>query len=62
MERMNYDEKTLELRPPEESQPPDETDDDALIRWMLSLLPIERLAAAQGFVDSVTELQRARTD
>lgn len=30
--------------------------DVTLIRWMLSLSPEERLAALQGFVDSVAEL------
>jgi hypothetical protein len=30
-----------------------ETDDDALMLWMLSLTPAGRLAAAQGFADSV---------
>lgn len=52
----------LVLAPPEEALPMDTTDDDALIRWMISLQPAERLAVAQGFVDSVVELERARTD
>lgn len=30
--------------------------DLTLIRWMLGLSPEERLAVAQGFVDSVAEL------
>ena len=38
----------------------DKTDDDSLIRWMLSLSPEERLAMAQGFVDSVAALDLAR--
>ena len=37
-----------------------ETDDDALILWMLSLTPTQRLEAAQGFVDSVMALRNAR--
>lgn len=37
-----------------------EADDDALILWMLSLTPAERLSAAQGFADSVTVLRRAQ--
>lgn len=62
MERRKNEENTFALRPSEENQPLDDTDDDALIRWMLSLHPIERLAVAQGFVDSVIDLDRARTD
>lgn len=38
-----------------------ETDDDNLILWMLSLTPIQRLEAAQGFVNSVRALQDARS-
>jgi hypothetical protein len=34
-----------------------ESDDDALILWMLSLTPTQRLEAAQGFVDSVLVLR-----
>lgn len=37
-----------------------ETDDDALILWMLSLTPAGRLEAAQGFADSVTVLRDGR--
>ncbi|HEY9423137.1 MAG TPA: hypothetical protein VIW92_17115 [Thermoanaerobaculia bacterium] len=37
-----------------------ETDDDALILWMLSLTPTQRLEAAQGFVDSVMALRNGR--
>jgi hypothetical protein len=37
-----------------------ETDDDALILWMLSLTPTQRLEAAQGFVDSVAELKKGK--
>jgi hypothetical protein len=32
--------------------------DESLVRWMLSLTPIERLQVLQGFVDSLTELRR----
>ncbi len=35
-------------------------EDDDLILWMLNLSPTERLEAAQGFVDSVAELQNGR--
>ena len=62
MERKKHEENTLALRPPEEEQHLDDMDDDALIRWMLALAPNERLAVAQGFVDSVIDLDRARTD
>lgn len=62
MERRKNEENTFALRPSEENQPLDGKDDDALIRWMLSLHPNERLAVAQGFVDSVIDLDRARTD
>ncbi len=34
--------------------------DDSLIRWMLDLSPTQRLAAAQGFIDSVRVLQNGR--
>lgn len=32
--------------------------DVALVRWMVSLTPAERLEVLQGFVDSVSELRR----
>ncbi len=38
----------------------DPTDDDALIRWMLELDATARLAAAQGFADSVAILRDAQ--
>jgi hypothetical protein len=38
-----------------------ESDDDALILWMLSLTPTQRLEAAQGFVDSVLALRNGRS-
>jgi hypothetical protein len=34
--------------------------DDSLILWMLALNPTKRLAAAQGFVDSVRILRSGR--
>jgi hypothetical protein len=38
----------------------EESDDDALILWMLSLTPTQRLEAAQGFVESVQVLRNGR--
>ena len=38
----------------------DAADDDSLILWMLGLDPTARLAAAQGFADSVALLRHAR--
>jgi hypothetical protein len=35
----------------------DSAPDDALILWMLSLTPAERLAVAQGFAESVHALR-----
>jgi hypothetical protein len=35
-------------------------DDDSLILWMLSLTPTQRLAVAQGFVDSIYALRNGR--
>jgi hypothetical protein len=32
-------------------------EDDALILWMLSLTPTQRLEVAQGFVDSIQALR-----
>jgi hypothetical protein len=37
-----------------------EGEDDGLILWMLSLTPTERLAVAQGFVDSIVALRNGR--
>jgi hypothetical protein len=34
--------------------------DRTLIRWMLSLIPTERLSVLQGFVDGVNTLRNAR--
>ena len=42
---------------PDDSSRSAETDDDALILWMLSLTPTQRLETAQGFVDSVLALR-----
>jgi len=36
------------------------SDDEALILWMLSLTPTQRLEVAQGFVDSVQALRNGR--
>lgn len=38
-----------------------ETDDDSLIRWMLSLSPTRRLEVTQGFVDSVMAIRDGQT-
>ena len=38
-----------------------DSDDDALILWMLSLTPTQRLEVAQGFVDSVLALRNGRS-
>ena len=40
--------------------PPGTGPDDALILWMLSLTPTERLAVAQGFVDSTYALRNGQ--
>ena len=40
--------------------PPGSGPDDALILWMLSLTPTERLAVAQGFVDSTFALRHGK--
>lgn len=55
----------LPERPPEEEATEEhETGashvDDSLILWMLSLTPTERLAVAQGFVDSIYALRTGR--
>lgn len=45
---------------PPESQPADPNPaepDDALILWMLSLTPTQRLEVAQGFIDSIQVLR-----
>ena len=38
-----------------------ETDDDSLIHWMLSLTPIQRLKALEGFVESIWVLRNGRS-
>lgn len=38
-----------------------EGDDDPLILWFLSLTPLQRLKAAQGFADSVRLLRNGRS-
>lgn len=43
-----------------EPAPPGTGPDDALILWMLSLTPTERLAVAQGFVDSTFALRNGQ--
>jgi len=40
--------------------PPGSGPDDALILWMLSLTSTERLAVAQGFVDSTYALRNGQ--
>ncbi|HYH47665.1 MAG TPA: hypothetical protein VEG34_18430, partial [Thermoanaerobaculia bacterium] len=42
------------------SVPPGSGPDDALILWMLSLTSTERLAVAQGFVDSTYALRNGQ--
>jgi hypothetical protein len=46
------EERPTEETPVEASEP-----DDALIRWMLSLTPTQRLEVAQGFIDSIQVLR-----
>ena len=46
---------------PKEPFPGISSDDEALILWMLSLTPTQRLAVAQGFVDSVMALRKGST-
>jgi hypothetical protein len=48
-------------RPTEmDRSPMGEDDEDALILWMLSLTPTQRLEVAQGFVDSVFAIRNGR--
>jgi hypothetical protein len=47
-------------RPAEMDAIPRQDDDDALILWMLSLTPTQRLEVAQGFVDSVFAIRNGR--
>jgi hypothetical protein len=46
-------EEAAALVPEEQQTEPD----DALILWMLSLTPTQRLEVAQGFIDSVQALR-----
>ena len=45
---------------PPPNPPLGQGDDDALILWMLSLTPTQRLEVAQGFADSVQALRDGR--
>lgn len=45
-----------------QAEPEDDGVDVTLIRWMLSLSPEERLAALQGFVDSIAALSDEPSD
>jgi hypothetical protein len=47
---------------PAQNQPSEDGVDVSLIRWMISLTPIQRLDALQGFVDDVFELRRGRRE
>ena len=40
--------------------PSDEEHDDSLVRWMLSLSPLERLRVLEGFVELACEARSAR--
>ena len=44
------------------NEPEDDGVDVTLIRWMLSLSPEERLAALQGFVDSIAAMSDESSD
>lgn len=50
---MMSDETIQKDGPAEEAGEPD----DALILWMLSLTPAQRLEVAQGFIDSIQALR-----
>ena len=52
--------ETPEPAPAQGSPGVAEGEDDALILWMLSLTPLQRLEAAQGFADSVVALRNGR--
>jgi hypothetical protein len=59
--RAPLDEEAPGSAPADDSTPPEEwEDDDPLILWMLSLTPTQRLARAQGFVNSVRVLRNGR--
>jgi len=57
-----HEPSTRPLQPstPPSNPPLGQGDDDALILWMLSLTPTQRLEAAQGFADSVQALRDGR--
>jgi hypothetical protein len=42
--------------------PPSGEDDDALILWMLSLTPTQRLQVAQDYADKLLAIRRERGD
>ena len=46
--------------PAEKWNPKAVNHDDSLIQWMLGLTPTQRLAAAQGFLDSVRVFRSGR--
>ncbi len=51
--------------PPSDAFPPEESADGVdltLIRWTLSLTPLERLQLLQDWVDGLVELRRGRTE
>lgn len=51
--------------PPADSFPPEESADGVdltLIRWTLSLTPLERLQLLQDWVDGLEELRRGRAE
>ena len=52
--------KVPDRQPDSPPAPPGSGPDDALILWMLSLTPTERLAVAQGFVDSTYALRNGQ--
>ena len=54
------EQKEPDRRPDTPPAPPGSGPDDALILWMLSLTPTERLAVAQGFVDSTYALRNGQ--
>jgi hypothetical protein len=55
---MVSDETIQKEGPAEEAGEPD----DALILWMLSLTPTQRLEVAQGFIDSIQALRGGEPD
>ena len=55
-----YHQAMKQKEPETPPAPPGSGPDDALILWMLSLTPTERLAVAQGFVDSTYALRNGK--